>query len=92
MKENPESKYMKYFLVKKKRYSECANNTTKIWGSTLTLILKKVFKEEAGKLLKHDKKSFIQLEPRKQTEKGNSDSFNGWDSTFSGLIEFADDD
>lgn len=40
MKENPESKYMKYFLAKKKRYSEYANNTTKIWGSTLTLILK----------------------------------------------------
>ena len=83
---------MKYFLVKKKRYSECANNTTKIWGSTLTLILKKVFKEEASKLLKHDKKSFIQLEPRKQKEKGNSDSFNGCHSTFSGLIEFSDDD
>ena len=57
-KENPESKYMKYFLVKKKRYSECANNTTKSWGIKFNTNFKE-FKEEAGKLLKHDKKSFI---------------------------------
>ena len=47
-KENPESKYMKYFLVKKKRYSECANNTTKSWGSNLTLILKSLKKKLAN--------------------------------------------
>ena len=66
-KENPESKYMKYFLVKKKRYSECANN--KKLGIKFNTHFKE-FKEEAGKLLKHDKKSLFSYNHARKQKRG----------------------
>ena len=66
-KENPESKYMKYFLVKKKRYRECANNQK--LGIKFNTHFKE-FKEEAGKLLKHDKKSLFSYNHARKQKRG----------------------